>query len=53
MYSERNNKNRFKKLRSKAYVIEKQENDKNTDNNKKIKNFLKVKNHKFNYYVTD
>ncbi len=54
MYSEKNNKNIFEKLRSRVYVTEKkQKNDKNIDNNEKTENSLKTERHKSDYYVTD
>jgi len=56
MYSERNNqdkynKNQYDKTRSKVYVVKKQEDNKNTDNNEKAENSLEVKKHEFDYYV--
>lgn len=43
-YNEKNNNNRFKKLRSRVYVVEKQENNKNTDNNEKTENSFNTEN---------
>ena len=50
MYDEKNNKNRFKKSRSRVNVVKKQDENKNI-NNKEVENYLKVKKHEFDYYV--
>jgi len=55
MYDERNNqdrynKNQYNKTKSKVYVVKKQEDDKNI-NNEEVENSFKVKKHEFDYYV--
>jgi len=57
MYDERNNnrdrynKSQYDKFRSRAYVMKKQK--KNEINNEETENSVKIKNHKFDYHITD
>jgi len=52
VYSERNNKDRFKKLKPRVYVVKEQEDNKK-NNNKRTENSFKVKNYKSSYYAAD
>jgi len=55
VYDERNNqdrynKNQYNKVKSRVYVVKKQDENKNI-NNEEAENFFEVKKHEFDYYV--
>jgi len=55
VYDEKNNQNKYNKkqynkTRSKVYIVKKQDDNKNI-NNEKVKNSFKVKKHESDYYV--